>query len=160
MKNKSAFQNISSKTLLLFLGVILVVAFDQITKYLAIRWVAIEAGGLDWITFVDHRNYGISFGIELPSFLATSLVILFLIILLYLFFMNSSYSHVYYLGLVISIGGGFSNLIDRLILGFVRDFISISYLPIFNLADIAIVIGVSLIIVGIFGYNRDEISKT
>ncbi len=156
MKNKSAFQNISLKTLLLFLGVILVVFFDQITKYLAIHWAAIGAGGLNWITFVDHRNYGVSFGIELPSFLATSLVILFLIILLYLFFMNGNYPNVYYLGLMISIGGGFSNLIDRLILGFVRDFISISYLPIFNLADVAIVIGVSLIVMGIFIYNRDE----
>jgi len=159
VKDKLVFKNISLKTSLLFLGVILVIGFDQITKYLANHWVATGAGELNWITLVNHRNYGISFGIELPNFLATSLVILFLMILLYLFFMNSNYSKVYYLGLIVSIGGGISNLIDRLTWGFVRDFISLSYLPIFNLADMAIVIGVSLIIIGIFIYDRNEISK-
>ena len=50
------------------------------------------------------------------------------------------------------LGGGISNLIDRLFKGAVIDYIDINYLfkyPIFNLADIFIVIGVLLIIISI-----------
>lgn len=47
------------------------------------------------------------------------------------------------------LGGGISNLLDRVFRGYVVDYIDINYLikyPIFNLADIFIVIGVLLII--------------
>lgn len=50
----------------------------------------------------------------------------------------------------IILGGGISNIVDRVFKGFVIDYIDINYLikyPIFNLADIFIVVGVVLIIV-------------
>ena len=44
-------------------------------------------------------------------------------------------------------GGILGNLIDRVFYGYVRDFISIGKFPIFNVADIAIVVGIILLIV-------------
>lgn len=44
------------------------------------------------------------------------------------------------------LGGAVSNLIDRLRFGYVVDYIDIGSLPVFNLADVAIVVGVVLLV--------------
>lgn len=61
------------------------------------------------------------------------------------------------LAMSLALGGALGNLIDRLRLGYVIDFLHISYCPIFNLADIAIVSGVGLLLVYIVrDSKRDE----
>lgn len=52
------------------------------------------------------------------------------------------------LSLALIIGGGISNLLDRVLRGCVLDFIDLKFWPSFNLADSAITIGVVLL-----GYN-------
>jgi signal peptidase II len=47
------------------------------------------------------------------------------------------------LGLIL--GGAFGNLIDRVRLGYVVDFIQIGWFPIFNVADSAITVGAALL---------------
>ena len=42
-------------------------------------------------------------------------------------------------------GGAIGNLIDRLRLGFVIDFINIGWWPVFNIADSSIIIGITII---------------
>lgn len=51
------------------------------------------------------------------------------------------------LGLAIIAGGALSNLLDRLRLGYVVDFLDFRVWPVFNLADFAIVVGTGLILV-------------
>jgi lipoprotein signal peptidase len=59
------------------------------------------------------------------------------------------------IGLSLIFAGGFSNIIDRLFLGCVRDFVSISAFPIFNSADAFITIGVMVLIFGLT-INRND----
>ncbi len=50
------------------------------------------------------------------------------------------------------LGGGLGNLIDRLANGFVTDMIDLGWFPSFNVADIALNVGVGLVlVVGLFG---------
>ena len=56
------------------------------------------------------------------------------------------------LGLLI--GGSISNLVDRVRLGHVTDFIDFGWWPAFNLADSFIVIGVAILLVALLGADR------
>jgi len=62
------------------------------------------------------------------------------------------------LGLVFILGGALGNLIDRIILGYVVDFIDIYFQnwhwPAFNVADIAISVGAGIVILDSFGLGR------
>jgi signal peptidase II len=53
------------------------------------------------------------------------------------------------LGAGLLLGGAIGNLIDRVVLGYVTDVIYLSYLSVFNLADICILVGI-IILAGIY----------
>jgi signal peptidase II len=57
------------------------------------------------------------------------------------------------LGLVI--GGSVSNLVDRVRLGHVTDFLDVRYWPAFNLADTFIVVGVAALLLALILSDRD-----
>ena len=52
------------------------------------------------------------------------------------------------------IGGSVSNLVDRVRLGHVTDFLDFGWWPAFNLADSFIVIGVAILLAALFGVDR------
>ena len=57
------------------------------------------------------------------------------------------------------VGGCFGNLIDRVVFGYVRDFINLQFMdfPVFNIADISLTIGIILMIIYfIFIYNKED----
>lgn len=61
------------------------------------------------------------------------------------------------ISLIMILGGGTSNLIDRIFRGYVIDYIDINKIisyPICNIADIGVVIGVSLLIIYVIIKNR------
>ncbi len=51
-------------------------------------------------------------------------------------------------GLALQLGGALGNLTDRFLLGHVTDFISVGRFPIFNVADMAITLGIFLLLIG------------
>ena len=72
-------------------------------------------------------------------------------------FARSGSRHVLFpVALGLLVGGSLSNLIDRVAHGHVTDFIDISHWPTFNLADTFIVIGVVLLIYGLWRLDREE----
>ncbi len=67
------------------------------------------------------------------------------------------------LGLSFVLGGAIGNLVDRVLLGYVVDFIDVYYQawhwPVFNVADSAITVGVVIMIIDILFYQRHELSE-
>lgn len=45
----------------------------------------------------------------------------------------------------LQLGGAMGNLLDRLVRGYVVDFVDIGFWPIFNIADLSIVVGVAIL---------------
>ena len=125
------------------------VAADQLTKHIVTGHLALDEGihvvGPFWIHHV--QNSGIAFGLFAS---ATSVVIVLTTIAvawMLMFFARSGARHpVLPVGLGLVIGGSISNLLDRVRLGYVTDFIDLRYWPAFNLADSFIVIGVAVLL--------------
>jgi signal peptidase II len=88
------------------------------------------------------ENKGIAFG-ALSAFnsLFLSLLSLTIVVLLVYFWRE----HSPYLYLIV--GGALGNILDRIRLGYVVDFIHIRFWPVFNLADICILLGVVLTLI-------------
>ena len=94
--------------------------------------------------FVFVKNTGAAYGIFGDSTVMLSVVsILFIIgfVLFDIFNHKNDWLYIFGIGLILS--GAIGNLVDRLFLGYVRDFISIKLLSfVFNLADLFITAGV------------------
>ena len=65
------------------------------------------------------------------------------------------------LSYILILGGILGNFYDRLVLSYVIDYISVIifnyYFPIFNFADMLIVIGVLILIYGLWKDDKDEV---
>ena len=132
-------------------ALVVVCAFgaDQLTKWLVTSRLALGssvsiAGSLE----ISHvQNSGIAFGFFSQE---TSLVIVLtsaVVLWMVFFFAHSGGRHPLLpaaLGLVV--GGSVSNLFDRIVHGYVTDFIDFGLWPSFNLADSFIVLGVATLI--------------
>jgi signal peptidase II len=95
-------------------------------------------------------NSGIAFGLFAS---ATPIVILLTAVavawMLYFFARSGSRHPVLPVALGLVIGGSVSNLIDRVRLGHVTDFLDFRYWPAFNLADTFIVVGVGALLIAL-----------
>lgn len=133
MQNK----NKTEKTLFL---IPLVILIDQITKYLFLNRIIIIK---NFPLILFKKNTGIAFSfLQNQNFVITMINIIIIIILVYYY---SRYKELHP-GLSLLIAGAVSNTIDRLLHGFVIDFINIGIWPVFNLADLSATLGFILII--------------
>ena len=122
-------------TLQIALLSIFLVITDQVSKY----WI-VQNG-----FFI--KNDGIAFGIDLPMAVILTANIVLLAYVSYLFAQEFNLKNkISQIALAMIIGGGIGNLIDRLMQGYVVDFIFIWSYPAFNLADVYITLGVLLIL--------------
>ena len=130
---------------------------DQLTK--AIVTNRLDLGDEVHIVgpFSIHHvtNSGIAFGLFAS---ATSIVILLTALavtwMLYFFARSGSRHPVLPVALGLVIGGSVSNLIDRVRLGHVTDFLDLKYWPAFNLADSFIVVGVAILLLALVASDR------
>ncbi len=90
-------------------------------------------------------NAGIAFGLKLPATAILILSILFVLAIAAWFFTHRPRTFLWAVALGLIVGGGASNLLERVWFGgSVADYIAFGKLGSFNLADIAIVVGIGL----------------
>jgi len=91
------------------------------------------------------KNYGAAFGL-LEGFNWLFIIIGFLVVCIIAYYKDKVSKKVFY-GLCFLLAGTIGNLIDRIVFGYVRDFIQIGIWPSFNLADVFNVVGILLILI-------------
>ena len=136
--------------MLLIMIAALVVIVDQFTKYIVaskmIEGMSIPiVDGIFHLTFI--LNPGAAFGILENNrwfFVLTALAVL--AFLFYYRHVILSETRMVQFGIALFAGGALGNLIDRIRIGLVIDFFDLRIWPIFNVADIAICLGVGLIL--------------
>ena len=157
------------KDYLILIGVAgIVIALDQWTKWLVRE--NIEFGGqwlpewLSWLSpyarIVHWYNSGAAFGMFQNGnlvFTILAFVVIIAIIYYYPRVEMEDWSLKFAMGL--QLGGAAGNLVDRLLVGKVTDFISIGAFPVFNVADSSITIGVIVLLLGVWLKERNEKKK-
>jgi len=100
-------------------------------------------------------NSGIAFGLfkESGTFFIFLAVIVIAVILYSLRRLPAD-QRLVRVALGLALGGAMGNLIDRVRLGYVIDFIDFRFCPVFNIADLAIVSGVTLLAVSMWWTGR------
>ena len=122
-----------------------VVALDQLTKGIAREQIA-RGDSVEVLPFLDlenSRNRGVAFGLAGDvSPVVIGVALGFLIALLGFLSLRPGADSLSWLPAGLLVGGALGNLADRVREGAVTDFISVGPWPTFNLADVAIVVGV------------------
>ncbi len=129
---------------------------DQITKYLVVQHIAVGQGFNvipGWFDIVHVLNHGAAFGFlnnadtnwQIWLFLSAAAIVFFLVMRLV---RGAKYSLVLFVGLGSLVGGAAGNIVDRVRNQAVTDFLDVywgqMHWPAFNVADVAICLGVAL----------------
>ena len=122
----------------------IVIVVDQVTKKLARD--GIQPGDEDPIfpalKLVNVRNEGVAFGIDAGGKTLVVALIALALLALVLYFARHTATPMIWLPTGLLIGGALGNIVDRIRDGAVTDFLKIPAWPAFNVADIAITLGV------------------
>jgi signal peptidase II len=119
------------------------IASDQVTKIWAYN--SLEPGKRVDFGWQLVYNDGIVFGVDLPIWFIFAMTVAILGLGTYLVIEEKLWRDKWHVtGLSLILSGAIGNLIDRVRLGFVIDFIKVYWWPNFNLADAFIVCGVLL----------------
>ena len=140
-----------------------IVALDQWTKWL-VR-TNIPAGeswlpdSLQWLSpyarIVHWYNRGAAFGMfQEGSLVFTVLAFIVIAAIIYYYPQVSKVDWPLRLAMSMQLGGAIGNLIDRLTIGHVTDFISVGTFPVFNIADSSISVGCVVLLLGVWWQDR------
>jgi signal peptidase II len=157
------------KDYLMLIGVAgVVVALDQWTKWL-VR-VNIEFGAqwlpesLTWLSpyarLVHWSNSGAAFGMfQNGNLVFTILAFIVICAIIYYYPQVDADDWTLKLAMGLQLAGAAGNLIDRLMVGEVTDFISVGTFPVFNIADASISVGVAVLLLGVLFKEYQEKKK-
>ncbi|QJC32752.1 signal peptidase II [Enterobacteriaceae endosymbiont of Donacia semicuprea] len=155
VKNVYLFNNFFKKNNLLNLfNIILLVSIDIISKNYIVKYIKLYDSYYvnSYLNFTYLKNYGIIFGFFSKNYFHNILLIINIIILSIIFFFIKYKYNILSYNFIIS--GILGNLINRINYGFVIDFIDLHiyhyHLPIFNIADILIFIGIFILIINYY----------
>ena len=133
---------------------ILICLLDQFSKYIiSINFNSIRNNDLIFFTIDYLENDGAAFNIFSGSRILLSLVsIIFSFVLIYIIIKNNINKTIELLSYSFILGGTMGNGLDRILKGYVVDFINLNFInfAVFNIADVSINIGFILILYNLF----------
>lgn len=156
MKNKAVKIN-----LVYLAAAALIVAADQLVKFIiassaAVGEVIASIPGLE-IMYVQNRGAAFSLLSGKISFL-TIISIAFCAAAVVYFIKRKPSHPAMRIAIALMFSGALGNALDRIIRGFVVDFIRVTFInfPVFNIADIAITVGAFLLVVYEIFFDKSE----
>ena len=143
----------------------IVFTLDQISKFLIVQNIplwgywSISENIARLFRFTFTTNTGAAFGM-FPKFGVVFMIIAILVVIGIVIFshhlpIESTWVRV---SLGLQLGGAMGNLLDRILRGFVVDFFDVGFWPIFNIADVAVVVGVCMLVY--YFFEREDVSGT
>lgn len=129
------------KSYIYLISTFILVLIDQLIKYLVKSFGNFDlVRNIITITYTENTGGAFSIGIgKISVFIVASIIIIIAVLYIKKFIYKDNS-----IGFSFILAGGIGNLIDRMFRGFVIDYIDITKIidfPVFNLADILIVIG-------------------
>jgi signal peptidase II len=137
-----------------------VIFIDQVSKLMVVNTMSLNQSipvipNVFHITYV--QNFGAAFGIFAHRTGIFIFVTVAVVLLILVFSRQVPAEHTLLrLALALQLGGAVGNLIDRLRFGYVVDFFDFCIWPVFNIADIAIVTGVGLLLLDLVLSGREK----
>ena len=137
------------KKIILAVVSIAIIMLDQISKLIMIdKNINILPQVL---SFSYTQNTGVAFGLISNNIIFVIIfnIVILGIIIKFLKENNESIDYTVLVSLILILSGGIGNLIDRILRGYVVDFIKFDFInfPIFNVADISITLGIFILVI-------------
>lgn len=137
----------------------IIIGLDQWTKWLVRTSIPFQGTWLpqwlDWLVpyarIVNWSNSGAAFGtFQNGNTVFTILAIVVIAAIFYYYPRVDRRDWTLRLAMGMQLGGAAGNLIDRLLMHRVTDFIAVGNFPVFNLADASISVGVAVLLLGVW----------
>ena len=143
---------------------LVVILLDMISKYIVSRLLIVNESVMiikNFFNITYVRNTGAAFSIFSGNTFLVMIVSFIIIIGIILYISKNKPSNkIDKISYSLILGGAIGNFIDRIIYGYVRDFIEIDIFgwdyPIFNLADVFVVVGVILLVIATWRGRNDR----
>ncbi|WP_411677520.1 signal peptidase II [Caproicibacter sp.] len=140
---------------------VLVIAADQVLKLLVIQYLKPDGvktifDGL--LSFVYVENRGAAFSIlQNQRWLFIGITLVICILIIYALFRYGNHEFFSYAASALIVGGGIGNLIDRVLKGYVVDYIHVSFFPaIFNFGDCCVTVGTVFLMIHVLFFADDS----
>lgn len=144
----------------------LIVLLDQFTKSIVRQNLALQETWMPWTWLAPYArivhwyNTGVAFGMFkngnlIFSILATIVSVAILVV----YPRIPRNEKILRIATMMMLAGAVGNLIDRLTVGHVTDFISVGSFAVFNVADMSITCGVAVLILGVWLQERRDRNK-
>lgn len=144
----------------------LIVLLDQYTKSIVRQNLALEETWMPWIWLAPYArivhwyNTGVAFGMfQNGNLIFSILAAIVSIAILVVYPRIPRNEKILRIAIMMMLAGAVGNLIDRLTVGHVTDFISVGSFAVFNVADMSITCGVAVLILGIWLQERRDRNK-
>lgn len=147
--------------------ILFVILADILTKYLVVqllvpleRSVVVIPRVLDF-TFV--KNTGAAFGILSDyRWVFMTISVIFIVVLSIVLVKSNIKNKLFNISVAMILGGGIANMIDRIFLGYVVDFIEFTFVDfaVFNVADSCITVGAVLALVYFVFFDKENFTSS